>query len=73
MYMSIDFLYCIFLGEFLLPPSNVLCHTYQYLHAIMKDIGMEYQVIHACPDDNILYYGEHASKEEFQKFQISKY
>jgi hypothetical protein len=57
----------------MLPPSNVLCCTYQDLHSIMKDIGMEYQDIHACPDDHILYYGEHASKEECPKFQISIY
>jgi hypothetical protein len=70
---SIDFLCCRLLGEFLLPPSNVLCHTYQDLHAIMKDIGMEYQFIHACPNDHILYYGENVSKEEFTKCQISRY
>jgi hypothetical protein len=58
---SIDFLCCRLLGEFMLPPSNVLCHTYQYLHAIMKDTRMEYQYIHACTDDHILYYGENAS------------
>jgi hypothetical protein len=46
----------------MLPSSNVLCRTYQYLHAIMKYIEMEYQVIHACPDDHIIYYGKHASK-----------
>ena len=67
---SIDFLCCRLLGEFLLPLSNVLCHTYQYLHAIMKDIGMEYQDIHACLDDHIMYYGEHALKEELLKFMM---
>jgi hypothetical protein len=55
----------------MLPPLNVLCHTYQDLHAIMKDIGMDYQAIHACFDDHILYYGEHTLKEECPKFQIS--
>jgi hypothetical protein len=43
------------LGEFLLPSSNILPRTYQDLHAIMKDIGMEYQSIDACPDDHIIY------------------
>ena len=45
------------LGEFMLPPSNVLCYIYQDLHVIMKDIGMEYKVSHACIDDHIIYYG----------------
>jgi hypothetical protein len=70
---SIDFFCCRLLAEFILPSSNVLCHTYQDLHSIMKDIGMDHQAIHACPDDHIPYYGEHASKEEFPKCQISIY
>lgn len=40
----------------MLPPLNVLPHTYCYLHAVMKDIGMEYQVIDVCPNDDIIYY-----------------
>ena len=34
---------------------------------------MEYQVIHACPNDDIIYYKEHASKENFQKCDESRY
>ena len=44
------FLCCRLLGEFLLPLSNILPHTYQDLYAIMKDIGMEYQAINTCPN-----------------------
>ena len=40
---------CRLLGEFLLPLSNILPRTYRGLHAIMKDIGMDYQTIDACP------------------------
>ena len=46
---------CRLLGEFLLPSSNILPRTYQDLHAIMKDIGMDYQTIDACPNDHIIY------------------
>jgi hypothetical protein len=53
---------CALLGEFLLPSSNILPRTYWDLHAIMKDIGMDYQTIDACPTDHIIYYGQHASK-----------
>ena len=53
---------CRFSGEFFLPSSNILPCTYRYLLAIMKDIGMEYQTIDACINDNIIYYGQHASK-----------
>ena len=58
--LTIYFLCFRLLGEFLLPSSNILPRTYQDLHAIMKDIGMEYQSIDACPDDDIIYYGQHA-------------
>ena len=43
----------------MLPSLNILPRTYQDLHAIMKYIGMEYQSIDACPDDHIIYYGQH--------------
>jgi hypothetical protein len=26
----------------------------------MKEIGMEYQAIDACPNDHIIYYGKYA-------------
>ena len=26
----------------------------------MKEMGMEYQAIDACPNDNIIYYGQYA-------------
>jgi hypothetical protein len=61
------------LGEFLLPSSNILPPTYRDLHVIMKDIGMEYQSIDACPDDHIIYYGQHASKTKCLICGISRY
>jgi hypothetical protein len=64
---------CRLLGEFLLPLSNILPRTYQGLHAIMKDIGMDYQTIDACPNDHIIYYGQHASKTECLQCLISRY
>jgi hypothetical protein len=60
--LTIYFLCFRLLGEFMLPSSNILPRTYRYLHAIMKDIGMEYQSIDACPDDHIIYYGQHVLK-----------
>jgi hypothetical protein len=57
----------------MLPSSNILPHTYQYLHAIMKDIGMEYQTIDACPNDHIIYYGNMHQKTECTQFHISRY
>jgi hypothetical protein len=39
----------------------------------MKDIGMDYQTIDECPNDHIIYYGQHASKTECLQCLISIY
>ena len=52
----------------MLPSSNILPRTYQGFHAIMKDIGMDYQTIDACPNDHIIYYGQHALKPNVCNF-----
>jgi hypothetical protein len=64
---------CRLLGEFLLLSSSILPLTYRGLHAIMKDIGMDYQTIDACPNDHIIYYGQHAPKIECSQCLISRY
>jgi hypothetical protein len=40
---------------------------------IMKEIGMEYHAIDACPNDHIIYYGQYALENEFPQCQISRY
>jgi hypothetical protein len=71
--LTIYFLCFRLLGEFMLPSSNILPCTYQYLHDIMKYIGMEYQSIDAFFDDHITYYGQHASKTKCLVCGISVY
>jgi hypothetical protein len=61
------------LGEFFLSSLNILPHTYQGLHAIMKDSGMDYQTIDECPNDHIIYYGQHALKTECPQCLTSRY
>ena len=39
----------------------------------MKIIGMDYQAIHACPNNDIIYYKEKKSKEKFPKCDESRY
>ena len=39
----------------------------------MKEIGMEYQAIDACPNDHIIYYGQYESKNKFPQCEISIY
>jgi hypothetical protein len=40
----------------------------------MKDIGMEYQIIDACPNDYMIYYGERkVDMKQCPKFKINRY
>ena len=39
----------------------------------MKEIGMDYQAIDACPNDHIIYYGQYTLENEFPQCQISRY
>ena len=64
---------CRLLGEFLLPPSNVLPHTSREVLLIMEEIGVEYKSIDACTNDHIIYYGQYASKNKFPQCVISRY
>ena len=57
----------------MLPPSNILPHTYWDLSFFMKDIGMHYEEIHACPYDHVIYYNQHEFAMECPKFHISRY
>ena len=63
--MTYSFEFCILLGEFLLPTSNILPRTYREIYVIMKEFGMEYEAIGACPNDHIIYYGQYALENEF--------
>jgi len=68
------FEWCRLLGEFLLPESNILPHTYREIFVIMKEIEMEYQaILDACSNDHTIYYRQYASENEFPQCQISIY
>ena len=67
------FICCSLIAEFLLPPSNILPCTYRDLSAIMKEIGMHYEAIHACPDDHVIYYNQHEFSRECPECHISRY
>ena len=39
----------------------------------MKEIGMDYQAIDACPNDHNIYFGQYASEKKFPQCEISRY
>lgn len=65
--------FCRLLCDILLPASNTLPRTYREMCAVLKDLGMEYNTIDACPNDHIIYYGQHASKSECPECGTSRY
>ena len=68
-----SFEFCRLLLDFILPTSNILPRTYREIYVIMKEFGMEYQVIDACPNDHIIYYGQYALENEYPQCQTSRY
>ena len=64
---------CRLIGEYFLPSPNKLPCTYRELSAILKEIGMEYHAIDACPNDHIIYYRQYASESNCPQCQISGY
>ena len=39
----------------------------------MKEIGMDYKAIDACPNDHIIYYGQYALENKCPQCEISRY
>ena len=39
----------------------------------MKEIGMHYEVIHACLNDHVIYYNQHEFAIECSECHISRY
>ena len=64
---------CSLITDFLLPPSNILPHTYRDLSSIIKEIGMHYESIHACLDDHVVYYNQHEFTTKYLECHISRY
>lgn len=65
--------FCRLLGDVLLSTSNIFPCTYREISVIMKEIGMDYQAIDACPNDHIIYYGQYELENECPQCQISRY
>jgi hypothetical protein len=61
------------LDDFLLPLSNTLPCANEKMSLVMKDIEMEYQVMYACNNYRIIYYGQHTTNLHFPQCGISKY
>ena len=71
--LTIHIFCCRLIGEFLLPPSNIVPHLYQKLSTIMDQIGMKYQTIHLCPNNHILYHKQYEFIIEFPKCHMRRY
>ena len=61
-----------FLLDFL--PSNAKLPNDCYeVKKIIKDLGLSYEKIHACPKDCILYWKENANLEAFPNCNLSRW
>jgi hypothetical protein len=48
----------------LLPEENVLLGSWKEAKKILSSIGMEYQIVHACVNDCMLFHGNNAHLTE---------
>jgi hypothetical protein len=55
--LSDIFQYC---HSLLLPEENVLLRSWKEAKNILSSIGMEYQIVHACVNDCMLFHGNNA-------------
>ena len=60
------------LGE-MLPDGNELVKSTYYAKMLMCPFGLEYQKIHACPKDCVLYWNENKNFEECPRCGLSRY
>ena len=49
--------------DLILPEGNTLPDSWREAKKVLHALGMKYEVIHACPNDCILYRGDHKDKE----------
>jgi hypothetical protein len=61
------------LHELILPDGNSLPGSWTEAKKVLKAIGMEYQIIHACPNDCVLYRGDHANKSTCPECDTPRY
>ncbi|KAL9682010.1 hypothetical protein QQ045_013803 [Rhodiola kirilowii] len=46
-----------------IPPENNCPGSYRDVKKIMKNLGLDYQIIHACEYECVLYYKQHSDRE----------
>ena len=64
---------CRLLSQKLLPPTNVFPTSRDEAKKMISKLGLDYNMIHACPNDCILYRGEYESKERCPKCETPRY
>jgi hypothetical protein len=56
-----------------LPDREALPRSYYEAKRFRKDLGFSYELIHACNNDCVLFWKEHADKEECPKCKTSRW
>lgn len=61
------------LNQFILPAENSLPSSWKEAKKLLRSIGMEYHIIHACENDCVLFRNEHANLDECPECGLSRY
>jgi hypothetical protein len=68
--LSDIFQYC---NSLLLPEENVLPGSWKEAKKVLSSIGMEYEIVHACINDCMLFHGNNANLTECSKCEEARY
>ena len=61
------------LSSKILPPNNVLPNPSDEAKRMMSSLGLEYETIHVCINDCVLYRGEHEKAISCPKCGMSRF
>ena len=61
------------LSKKMLPRDNMLPKNHYEMKKILCPVGMDYQKIHACPNDDILYINQFAEMRKCPTYGVSQY
>ena len=61
------------LHDLLLPEDNVLLGSWSEAKSVLRSMGMEYHIIHACVNDCILFRGEHKDRVDCPEYAEHRY
>jgi hypothetical protein len=56
----------------MIPKKNTLLYSAYFVKRLIKSLGLDYEMIHACQNDCILYHGKYVSRDKCPTYGKSR-